>query len=148
MEIIRKPFYKFYWKMRDIIVPGLENSQYAYNHTLRAYVNQNSRWLDLGCGHQILPGWMPQSQEKQAAIVERSKMTVGLDYDCLSLRKHKTIKYGVVGTFEDRPSKTVHLSWSLLIWSLNTLKIPLRLWQRYIESWTKTASSFSIRQIC
>lgn len=43
---------------QKLLTPGLENSQYAYCEVLSQLVGTDVDWLDLGCGHQLLPDWM------------------------------------------------------------------------------------------
>jgi ubiquinone/menaquinone biosynthesis C-methylase UbiE len=104
MGTIRKLFYKFYEVMRDIIVPGLINSQFAYKEMLKTYINNDTRWLDLGCGQEILPGWM-KAEEEVATLVLKSKLLVGIDYKLSSLQKHKTLKYKIRGDIIKLPCK-------------------------------------------
>ena len=102
---MRKPFYKFYWKVQGLIVPGLLISQYPYKDTLKNYINENTQWLDLGCGHQLLPRYMPSSKEEELSMIESIKMIVGIDYCYDSLQKHRTIKYKNIGDIENLPFK-------------------------------------------
>ncbi len=71
--------YKLYGKAERLIAPGLRNSQYLYEEILQAHVPRGGRWLELGCGHQILPQWMRGSREREALLVRRAQLTVGLD---------------------------------------------------------------------
>jgi ubiquinone/menaquinone biosynthesis C-methylase UbiE len=103
MRGIRKTFYHFYWKLQKIIAPALQNSQYNYRDTLKSYLDERSLWLDLGCGHQILPEWIPSSQEEQSSMVSRSGRVVGLDYSYASMQKQKYIKNKVVGDIPNLP---------------------------------------------
>lgn len=52
------------------------------------------RWLDLGCGHRILPEWRA---EQEQAMVKTAKQIVGLDPDLRSLEKHRSVKHRVQG---------------------------------------------------
>lgn len=87
------------------MIPGLKHAQDTYTDTLLSYVNQTSRWLDLGCGHQILQEWMPQCVQAQTIIVERSKIIVGIDYDYFSLQEQKAIKNRILGDIQRLPFK-------------------------------------------
>jgi SAM-dependent methyltransferase len=84
----RESLFKIYWKLESRIVPTLKYSQTIYEEVL----NENSRgspiWLDVGCGHNLLPPWRLE-QERQ--LIEKQRLVVGIDYDLLSLTKHKTI---------------------------------------------------------
>jgi ubiquinone/menaquinone biosynthesis C-methylase UbiE len=91
---IRKSLRKMYWKMQNKIVPNLLTSLSEYEDILRVHLNSNNNWLDIGCGHHILPEWrLPEEK----TIVEKCNMVVGIDYDLHSLQKHRTIKHRVQG---------------------------------------------------
>jgi ubiquinone/menaquinone biosynthesis C-methylase UbiE len=80
--------------MEHLIVPSLKYSQCIYEDVLDAHVRSDVRWLDLGCGHQVLPTWRFE-QEKR--LTETCAMVVGIDPDPGSLAKHKSIRNLVVG---------------------------------------------------
>ena len=98
----RKIIYKIYWKIQDIIVPTLKYSQYLYEEVLKSYINPNITWLDLGCGHQILPSWRLNAEKY---LVRNCKTIVGVDYDFHSLKKHKSISLKVRGDISKLPFK-------------------------------------------
>jgi hypothetical protein len=64
---------------RRALVPGLRNSNWAYRRMLEARVTPTTRWLDLGCGHQLLLTWMDDGERVAATLVGRSLFVVGLD---------------------------------------------------------------------
>jgi len=84
----RSAMLNIYWKLQKQIVPDLEYSQTIYEEVLSDFVNTESIWLDLGCGHQILPPWRV---EREKILVGRCKKIVGIDYDINSLKGHKGI---------------------------------------------------------
>lgn len=98
--IIREVLYKIYWKIENIIVPTLKYSQSIYEDTISLYVNPNLRWLDLGCGHKILPEWRLKEEKD---LVSKCKMIVGIDYDLHSLKNHKNIHFKVRGDISKLP---------------------------------------------
>jgi len=103
LKEIRKILYKLYWRIQEFIVPTLKNSQYIYEDTLNNYVNDEVKWLDIGCGHQILPEWRSEEEKK---LVKNSKMIVGIDYDMLSLKNHKNIFLKMRGDVENLPFRS------------------------------------------
>jgi SAM-dependent methyltransferase len=103
MGNLRKALYKSYHPLQRAITPGLRNSQFAYKEKLITCLTPRTRWLDLGCGHQLLPDWMPNWQIDQAAIVKRCQMVVGIDGDFPSLVKHQAIRNRVRGNIELLP---------------------------------------------
>ena len=86
---VRTTLYKIYGGMRRVIAPSLRYSQYLYEDVLSQYVNPDATWLDLGCGHQILPAWREQEERR---LVANCGLIGGIDYDLPSLKKHQNIQ--------------------------------------------------------
>lgn len=59
--------------------------------------------MDLGCGHQLLPAWMPSGQQDEAALLRKPRIFVGIDTDAPSLRKNNLGKNLVAGNIETLP---------------------------------------------
>jgi len=78
-----------YWKMEKLIVPGLKYSQAMYEEELERRVTSDTNWVDLGCGHQLLPSWR---KEQEIRLINRCRHIVGVDGDRRSLEAHQTIK--------------------------------------------------------
>ena len=62
--------------------------------------NNASKWLDLGCGHQLLPSWR---LEQERSITKKVSCLIGLDYDYYSVHNHRTIKHLVQGDISRLP---------------------------------------------
>jgi len=78
----------------------LLNSQYLYAEALRAALRDTQSWLDLGCGHQLLPAWMGhQSMDLPAG----ARLTVGIDLDADALRSHNTLRRRIRADVEQLP---------------------------------------------
>ena len=92
--------FHIYWKIQGVIAPKLLFSQDVYENVLRSYLTPKTRWLDIGCGHRILPEWR-SSEEKE--IVENCKTIVGFDYDLNSLKKHKNLILKIRGDISELP---------------------------------------------
>jgi ubiquinone/menaquinone biosynthesis C-methylase UbiE len=71
------------------IVPGLEYSQDQFERDLRTAAHRAERWLDLGCGHQLLSAWRDDAERE---IVGSCGFVVGTDYDMDSLQRHRSIR--------------------------------------------------------
>jgi ubiquinone/menaquinone biosynthesis C-methylase UbiE len=97
---INAKLHKFYRVARRRIVPKLRYSQDLYQEVLEMVINSESRWLDIGCGHQILPPWK-LSEEQQ--LITNAAQVVGIDYDWRSLLKHTTIADRLQGTADALP---------------------------------------------
>jgi ubiquinone/menaquinone biosynthesis C-methylase UbiE len=96
----RAALYKLYWRMQPAIAPGLEDSQRTYERVLARNVAGTNRWLDLGCGHHVLPPWRT---EQEIRLIRGANLVVGIDYDHLSLTKHQTIRNLVRGNISMLP---------------------------------------------
>ena len=83
----RKITKKIYKKARTIITPTLRYSQNIYEDILNKYCEDGCVWLDLGCGHNLLPPWR---YEQEKILLNKPKTFIGYDYDLPSLIKNKT----------------------------------------------------------
>jgi ubiquinone/menaquinone biosynthesis C-methylase UbiE len=79
----------------------LKHAQRRYFETLVSEVRPRCRWLDLGCGHQIVPPWAATDAEQRALVV-RSSLFVGADLD-LAIRDHPYIQHRVFARGEQSP---------------------------------------------
>ena len=105
MNIDRQFLFKITWKLKDLIAPKLRYSQDEYEEVLNSIIGghenpSNLRWLDLGCGHHILPPW---KHEAEKVLVNKVGSVVGIDYDQASLDKHHSIRTRVRGDISDLP---------------------------------------------
>lgn len=103
---VREVCYKLYWWLQKFIAPHLRDSQYLYKEVLESYVPNGGRWLELGCGHQILPAWMRSSGQTEAALISRTKMTAGIDPVFEQVRNHRSIRMKVVASVEHCPFRS------------------------------------------
>jgi ubiquinone/menaquinone biosynthesis C-methylase UbiE len=102
---MRRKLFQLYWKLRRLIAPKLTHSQHLYETILKEQVNGDTTWLDLGCGHQVLPFWR---EEEERQLVSRCGMIVGMDYDLPSLQKHRSVSLRVRGHIDSLPFKDSH----------------------------------------
>ena len=100
---LRPAFERFYARSRDVLAPGLKSSQWSYREMLFANVTSDSVWLDLGCGHQLFPKWMPCGDEDQKTLLSKCKRFVGIDYDLRSLLAYQMLQSKVRGNIEQLP---------------------------------------------
>jgi ubiquinone/menaquinone biosynthesis C-methylase UbiE len=96
----RKSMFNLYWKMERALVPELKYCQYIYEEVLSAKVRNDIKWLDLGCGHQVLPAWRFEQEKK---IVASAGMVVGIDADLPSVEKHRSVRLKLVGNISALP---------------------------------------------
>lgn len=82
---------RMYWRAVNVVTPGLVNAHHRYVEALEAAVTPGVRWLDLGCGRRILPSFVRDTEAREAALVARAKLIVGVDLDLPSLRAQRSI---------------------------------------------------------
>ena len=95
-------FKAFYRTVQPVIAPTLRYSQTLYEAELASYSRVGKDWLDLGCGHQLLPPWR---HEQEKHLASQARILIGLDYDFDALRKHRTIVDRVRGDVSRLPFK-------------------------------------------
>ena len=91
---------RFYWKAQSVMVPGLQYAQSMYEQVLWQVTNGRDSWLDLGCGHQMLPPWR---SAQETDLAKKARVLVGLDVDFQSLKSHRTIARKVCGSVTTLP---------------------------------------------
>jgi SAM-dependent methyltransferase len=89
-----------YADMKKLLVPGLRYSQDIFEEIVTRYVNEETRWLDAGCGWHLLPPWRPDAER---ALVNRARAVFGVDGDESALHKHRTIHMLAVADLEQVP---------------------------------------------
>ena len=102
---LRAEFYRVYHGIQRVLAPRLEYSQVSYERVLDRLVEPDTRWLDLGCGHQLLPEWRV---ERERQLVQRCGQFTGLDYDLPALRRHVSLTCAVRGNITDPPFRADH----------------------------------------
>jgi ubiquinone/menaquinone biosynthesis C-methylase UbiE len=95
-----KSLFKLYWKMERALVPELQYCQCIYEEVLNKVVKEDIKWLDLGCGHQVLPAWRFEQEKK---LIEKAGMVVGIDADLPSVEKHRSVHLKLVGNISALP---------------------------------------------
>ena len=89
-----------YFAIQRRIVPGLKYSQSIYEEVLDEFVSEGIKWLDAGCGHQLLPEWR---FEQEAALTKRADLVLGTDLDFDGIKKHRTINHVLYSNLERLP---------------------------------------------
>jgi len=83
--------------LRSRLVPDLENSHVTYARALQRVVTPRLRWLELGCGHSLVPDWMPHPPD---SLWRRA---VGVDVDTRALQQHAGLKHRIAGDAQRLP---------------------------------------------
>ena len=91
---------KLYWRAEKLVAPCLVQQRVRYEVFLDRLVRPETRWLDVGCGHQVLPSWLAA---KERELVARCAQVVGLDSDADAISKHQTITNVYKGDAEQLP---------------------------------------------
>ena len=99
---IRDQLQNIYGFLKRTIVPKLRYSQAVYEDVLTSDIPSQAAWLDVGCGHHLLPPWRFE-QEKE--LFGKAGMVIGIDVDFPSLLKHKTVSSRICGVADHLPFK-------------------------------------------
>lgn len=74
----------------DLLALDLTHAQVRYAGAWRDELAPGDRWLDLGCGHQVVPPWAVPPVE-QGAVAARAALAVGVDMDP-SIHHHEVLR--------------------------------------------------------
>jgi len=78
-----------------------KHSQERYFKVLQSYVVKCSRWLDIGCGRQIVPDFAAALAEQQE-MVARTALFIGVDTDP-AITEHLLLKWPVAAIGQHLP---------------------------------------------
>jgi ubiquinone/menaquinone biosynthesis C-methylase UbiE len=90
---------QLYWRLLPWLNPGLENSHLTYARILQHEIENAAFWLDLGCGRDFVPDWVPLRVERDHG----RRRIAGVDMDLQALQAHNTVDYRVLATGEGLP---------------------------------------------
>lgn len=74
-----------------------------YRDILCLIVNQDTEWLDLGCGRTLIREWLPNAHPEQMRFRSVCRRIVGIDAGADDVGKNLYIHEGVVGNVERLP---------------------------------------------
>lgn len=89
----------YHW-LRQRLDPQIQYSQLVYAGLLKQLVAPGTRWLDAGCGHQILEVRLHRDEQ---ALVDRAALAVGCDVVADSAGKHRSLHNLAVCTLGQLP---------------------------------------------
>lgn len=78
-----------YHRLRGWLDPEWEYPHFAYARAVDELLKPGMRWLDAGCGHQILENRLLKQEQ---AMVARASCAVGCDVYHAALRKHRSLQ--------------------------------------------------------
>jgi ubiquinone/menaquinone biosynthesis C-methylase UbiE len=84
-------------KLANAVCPGIVHSQVRYKDLLGHLLQSGVRWLDLGCGHQVIRPWVLLPEENEISFTHTPALSVGVDSDRLALRINRCIPHRVAG---------------------------------------------------
>jgi SAM-dependent methyltransferase len=90
-------------KLADAVCPGLLHPQVRYKQLLRQLLKPDERWLDLGCGHELIRPWALSPGEDEHSFTRVPALSVGIDSDGPALWKHQSIPHRVAGNIAALP---------------------------------------------
>lgn len=71
-------------------VINVRHPQHVYFERIVKTLKQRDRWLDIGCGRQLVPWWLRGSQELESQLKSRVRWLVGVDPDLDALRDNRS----------------------------------------------------------
>jgi ubiquinone/menaquinone biosynthesis C-methylase UbiE len=92
-------------RLADAVCPGLLHPQVRYKQLLRELLKPGVRWLDLGCGHELIRPWALSAGEDELSFTRVPALSVGIDSDGPALWKHQSIPHRVAGNIAALPFK-------------------------------------------
>jgi ubiquinone/menaquinone biosynthesis C-methylase UbiE len=87
---IRDLLLKAYWQIEKRIAPKVRYSQTVYEEVLGRFARGSTAWLDVGCGHQLLPPWR---SEAETALARSCAKLVGVDPELAALAQNRSIHH-------------------------------------------------------
>jgi ubiquinone/menaquinone biosynthesis C-methylase UbiE len=84
-------------KLANAVCPGIVHSQVRYKELLGRLLQPGVRWLDLGCGHEVIRPWTLLPEEDEISFTRMPALSVGVDSDRLALRMNRCIPHRVAG---------------------------------------------------
>ena len=121
MPFARRLFQVFWWLER-YIDPGVVSSQNRYAELLKSYVRPDSIWLDVGCGRELLPDWIPA----QVELLQTARFVAGLDPDQPSIKENHQIRSLLAGDLDNLPFRDVSFNLITANMVVEHLKDPKR----------------------
>jgi ubiquinone/menaquinone biosynthesis C-methylase UbiE len=73
----------------------MKNSQYAYAGAVQQQSLTARRWLDIGCGHSVVPEW--------TSLADALRPDAGVDLDRASVSRNERVRWRIVASGEALP---------------------------------------------
>ncbi len=90
-------------RFSELFAPGanghaVRHPQRIYFERIETVLKPQTRWLDVGCGRQLLPWWMKEQAEWEARLVASASLLVGLDPDFAAVRDNRSCHWRLNAT--------------------------------------------------
>lgn len=94
-----------YESSAGVLTPHINSScaEAAYRDSLLSLVDEETVWLDLGCGRFLIREWLPDAQAVQLQFSRTCKRIVGVDLEEKDLGRNPYIHEAYVGGIERLP---------------------------------------------
>jgi SAM-dependent methyltransferase len=89
--------------LANAVCPGIVHAQVRYKDMLGRLLQPGVRWLDLGCGHEVIRPWTLLPDENEISFTHAPALSVGVDCDVPALRVNRCIPHRVAGDICDLP---------------------------------------------
>lgn len=91
------------WLMADnTVMAGAGSAPQQVRHPQRCYferlgqlLSTQTRWLDVGCGRQLVPWWLKGQEELEAALKRQTRGLVGIDPDGAAVHDNRSCDWRV-----------------------------------------------------
>ena len=80
-----------------------ETSEHCYTHYLTRLVSDGTRWLDLGCGRELIRDWMPNAVGLQSSWKAKCSKLYGIDAVEEDVNANPFLQRGFVGDIRNLP---------------------------------------------
>src|SRR5215208_4337051 len=97
---LRETLWQWSGAMQRRVIPDVVYSQTVFEDRLRRCLLSASAWLDLGCGHRLLPEWR---EDAEVELMRTAPFTVGLDADYDALASHRSFSNRCLGDITKLP---------------------------------------------
>lgn len=81
----------------------VRHPQRIYLERVSDFVHRETRWLDIGCGRQLVPSWMRGHTDLEGEIVSRARCLVGIDPDLVALQDNHSHHFKLKADGESLP---------------------------------------------
>jgi ubiquinone/menaquinone biosynthesis C-methylase UbiE len=88
------------WRLQRRILPNLRWSQEIYGETVSRHMGKEANWLDVGCGHRVLPESLEPLEDR---LVSQAQHVTGCDVDEEAFGRHRSIRDVQFGSADSLP---------------------------------------------